>query len=699
MPSSFIRDFYKEKEVQNAYTQRLIQRQSRLKTPLPEDLGADLRRHIEIARFEDSSLEDKTHQYHHNREQYRSSLQIKHQRRNEPFEFFSPTKLETIPENRIPAEGIKLIPHRFHTSNPIYANDQVPETGFPLHPEIKRLLKTKYPHYYEAIAIYCRPLGTTDATFADFNRPQREYPIFRPDLIEDTMKLVKHFLNAKKFRPLHFCDVRFTKIPLSTGTGYFNKHSYDARTHARYSHPDIPNIRRTSKLYYINTTLERTRSRIHVIKETGTFSSDPQSPEDEERFREKFYYEHPTQIHVRNHISKRNGALKQRPVYAVDDEILFTELMLTFPLITGARNFDCGILYGIETIRGGMRYVDHLAQSFNTYAMLDYSSFDQMTPWSIALLFYTKFLPDLIIVNKGYQPSYEYPDSTIPTEEFAEKIDNLMNFLTETFTKMIFVTADGYAYRRTCAGIPSGQFTTQYLDSFVNLYIILESLLDYGFTSEEIIRKFEIQVMGDDNIIYSSHQPQDFCKFIRTLPDKIKERYGMKINTDKSSVTTQRNNIEILGYKCNFGSPKRDMIKLVAQLVYPEHGVTLKYMSYRAIGIAYAAAGQDHTFHSLCEDIYHLFKEYMAPMSSETQETLSKHIYRMFTVTDAFSEICAKTDFPSLEEVQDIFKEWKGPLDYAPRWDFTHFINIPDETLDDVITLSEYRKSKMDKIQ
>jgi hypothetical protein len=76
------------------------------------------------------------------------------------------------------------------------------------------------------------------------------------------------------------------------------------------------------------------------------------------------------------------------------------------------------------------------------------------------------------------------------------------------------------------------------------------------------------------------------------------EYYSFKesITCNKSIITDDRSKIETLSYQC-FGKLKKDIEKLVAQLSYPEHGYIDKYMSMRAIGIAYASWGIDPVFH------------------------------------------------------------------------------------------------------
>lgn len=76
------------------------------------------------------------------------------------------------------------------------ASDETPETDYPLHTLLKHLVTTKYQQYLRILAEYCRPLGTTDATFNDFNKPQVDTSSFTYDELPTILRLVKHYLGV-----------------------------------------------------------------------------------------------------------------------------------------------------------------------------------------------------------------------------------------------------------------------------------------------------------------------------------------------------------------------------------------------------------------------------------------------------------------------------------------------------------------------
>lgn len=616
----------------------------------------------------------------------------KNSQRNEPFQYYSIERFNDYPPNRIPAPGIHPIPLIYHKGQTVTATEQVPESGFQLHPLIDYLITNKYPRYRAYTDKYCRPLGTTDATFNDFNRPQQ--PSKPIDQLRKT-HILAHLhkrLATSPFLPLHYVDTQHAKLPLHTGTGYHNRFSYTINAHARYSHPEEYKTKHTSKGYYTNAFHEGARTLIHHIKQLG-IPFDPSNllHETSAQRLNRFINEYPTMLFTRNHISDRDGNLKQRPVYAVDELFLTVETMLTFPLLVMARKHDCCIMYGLETIRGSNHYLDHIARSYKSFFTIDWSQYDQRLPRVITDIYYTDFLESLIAISHGYQPTYEfqtYPDLT--EEMMFKRTSNLLWFLHTWYNNMTYLSSDGYAYRRTCAGVPSGLYNTQYIDSFGNLFLIIDGFIEYGYSDQEIDRIL-LFIMGDDNSGFTHLSIGELESFLFWFEDYTLHRYNMILSKSKSIITIFRNRIETLSYQCNFGMPIRPLDKLVAQLCYPEHGPVDKYMSARAIGIAYAAAGMNFTFHCFCEDIYNTFAPYAATPDTETFFNILKFLPGQFKMLDSYFEEINLTYFPSIHEVRNKYAEWQGPLDYSPKWNFAHFVNAPNIVPPSVKTMADYR--------
>jgi hypothetical protein len=591
-----VRDYLHELRTTKILEWKLFQKFGKV-TPDPESDSPDLDLRRLQAGYRSPDESTLTQEYKNIRDDTRIGFEVSDYYKGENFEFYQESDPATFPDKRNAAPGIKQLPIRLHKEQIVSPSDTVPETGFYLHPLIKYLVYRKYPQYIEHVEKYVRPLGTTDATFTDFNKEQTHLPPIPTDLISRIVPIVTTLLNAKRYLPLHYVDTFFTGMPLHTGASYFYRHSYEIKTHAAFAHSKDYSARTTSKGYFLNSFTEWARTVVHRIKQFGLPFDPTNLTETEIRSRiMKFFMEHATMLFTRNHISDKDGFLKQRPVYAMDTLFLHLEAMLTFPLHIMARSMSSSIMYSLETIRGGCAKMDNIAQHFRSYLCIDWSSFDQRMPWIIVDTFFTVFLPSLLVISAGYQPTHEYPTyPDLTTDTLFTRMFNLLCFLRLWYYNTVFATADGYAYVRTLAGIASGMLNTQYLDSYCNLFLIIHALLHFGAT-EDMIFSFCIFVMGDDNVVLTRWNISELTKFSTFFEQHALERFGMVLSRQKSIITTMRTRIEMLGYQINAGRPRRPLGKLVAQLCYPEHGPIDKYMSSRAVGMAWASAAWIKTF-------------------------------------------------------------------------------------------------------
>jgi hypothetical protein len=614
-----------------------------------------------------------------------------HQRFPAEFRLFDRHELFPPPDNRVPPSGITLLPWKYKPSRIVRATNEIPESGFSVHPKIIHIIDTRYPQYRHWISQYCRPLGTTDATVKDFFKPQFPCAPIDPDRKAHIMHHLKKKLDASPYLPLHFVDSTYDKTPLNTGTSYHNRHSYEMNAHAMFSHPKQYENKTTSKGYFINAFLETARTLVHRIKLYGVpFYRDFSLPLNLDTLR-AFILDHPIMLWTRNHISDRDGNLKQRPVYAVDDLFLRLESMVAFPFLVSCRKISCCIMYGFETFRGANQAIDILAKGFTSFFTLDWSGFDQRLPWIIVDTFFTDFLESLIVINHGYQPTFEWPTyPDLNEQKMFTRFSNLLWFIRTWYYNMVAVSADGFAYIRTLSGVWSGMLLTQIIDSYGNIFIIIDALIEFGCSDSEIDEIF-LLVMGDDNSAFTHWQITRLEEFITFVESYALKRYGMVLSKTKSIVTTLRNKIETLGYSCNFGMPTRPIGKLVAQLAYPEHGPIPKYTSYRAIGIAYAACGSDDTFHDFCRDVYYSFLEDATPLDPASIENITRYLPGYMRIEDSLAESVSFEEFPSLQTVRKKLSSWQGPLNFSPKWNRAHFINDPDVVPPNAKTIADYR--------
>lgn len=611
--------------------------------------------------------------------------------RKEDFEFY--TKLDLTKANPLRTNtntGIRLLNLQYHSNMPVFATDDMPETGFRVAKPIQELIDQQYPTYKKILLEYCRPLGTTDATFIDFNKAQFPSTPPTPERQTIILELIKYFMDLKPYLPLHFESTVYAKLPLHTGTGYYDRSHYKTRALAKLTRPEAYKTKPTSKGYFENATHTTRRTTIHNFKHfKSPVKRDCDTKDDEETIFAKFIAQRATMLYTRNHISKL-PKLKQRPVYNVDKIFLDMEIMLTFPILIQTRPTNSCLMYSYETIRGGCHELDRLARGFESYFTIDWSSFDQTLPRVICNAYYGEFLESLIVINKGYQRTIEYPTVEQDPAVLFMKMSNLLHCLHRWYISMVFITADGYAYQRTAAGVPSGLLNTQILDSFGNLYVILDGLLEYGFSSEEI-KTFKFFIMGDDNSAFTHLPLIKLQSFITWFSDYAYTRWHMTLSQTKSLITSLRQKIEILSYTCNFGTPTRPIAKLVAQLCYPERQMKPKYMSYRAIGMAYAAAGSDPHFHQFCRDIYYMYYLDKADLDLDIKRRLWKHLPGAFKSLDPTEINVDFTTFPKFHEVRAIYSKWQGSLKYEPKWDQSYFLSDPFIDEDDTQTILQYR--------
>lgn len=636
------------------------------------------------------------------RDKIKSELS-KNQKDYKSYELFTKLDFTKFPKTRLPSPGINLVPLKYHRMNIERIPDEDNNTGRDCNPIIEHLIRSKYPRFIESLTKWCRPEATTEAVFRDFNRQQYSVERMDPERSDTIIRLIHHFFDTKPYRPLSFTDTLYAKLPLNTGTGYFHKKSYIANAHAKFSAPQEYRLRPTSKGYYMNFHYASFHTDVHNIKRQGLpfeLNRSPSTPQEWTFLGTRlshYFNMRPTLLYCRLQISKREGAEKKtRPVYGVDDGFLTIETMLTFPLIMQARSTKCAIMHSFETLRGANQQIDSIARQYKSYITLDYKRFDQTLNFEIINEYFTKFLPQLIICNQGNQPTASRPDGKPEdTHQKFTKLKNLLEFLHTWYINMTFLSADGFAYRRTTAGVPSGLLETQELDSFGNMYLILDTMLAYGFTINQILR-MKFFVLGDDNSIFMNHDIAVASDFVKFAERYLNDRWAMTLSLSKCVITDMRNNIQTLSYDCNFGEPKKDIIKLCAQLCFPEHEFDAKYMSARSVGIAYAACGMDAEFHQLCRDIYIQFLPY-AEVDKDKLDVLRKFQPGVLKTLHLSGDELDLSTFPDIDEVRYIASHWSGELPFHPKWDESYFLNPPNHEYENAITLFQYAQETNQK--
>jgi hypothetical protein len=641
--------------------------------------------------------------------------------KEEPFALYEPLADEDLPDDRAPAAGISHAGKRYHsipsaTSDPnrslapiinehdyieipdVRSNIQFSETldlsGEPPHPRIAKIIHDWFPVYEQYLAKYCRPASYGPQAFHDFNRPT---PSPAPPSIErheQIMEIVRAKLAIKPYRPLHFADAVAAETPLNTSASYFSKFNPESRIFARYSTPQRYARMPTCKGYHFNVMMNQFRLEYHHIKyDRMPFPTDGLDLSAALSILETWFDKHPAQLFIRTQISLRdpNESKKIRPVYSVDDRFLHLEKSLFTPALAQLRNPECCVAHGLETFRGSMSLMNRIAMCFLSFISLDWSQYDQRLPYYVIIAFFLDYLPSLLIISHGYMPTRLYPDSTQDLHCFARKIFNLTVFLLTFYLSMRYLSFDGFAYIREHGGVPSGLLNTQFLDSFGNMYIIADCLLEFGFSTAECLEML-FCVLGDDNLIFIRENIDRVLSFAVFLDHYANKRHGMVLSILKSVITNLRSKITFLSYENSEGMPTRPIGKLVAQLAFPERPVPEKrewIHAARALGLAYASCGQDMAFHLLCKMVYEEFKP-AEPVSVHYLEKVFKKWKFQLPEFDIQTEHYSFPHFPALYELRQNVNSYHGPFSETDKWNFNLFNVPPSDNLTDFVTLKDY---------
>jgi hypothetical protein len=614
---------------------------------------------------------------------------------------------DNVPSNREPAPGIEKLPFRYHPTpvrQTLHSDlsqsiePDVPPEGFPPHPAILNLLKNEFPSFTWFTDYYCRPNADGNAAFTNFNTATTPMAPIDENRKKHVLTLLKRKFNIKPYRPLHFVDALASRAPYSTSADYFHKKDPHSRSMARYSSPSRYADRPSSKGHFVNTFLYYARQQLHNVKQT----SYPFSITDEDDLEllatrlANYFHARPCQLFIRTQISERpqpnvEARLKVRPVYNVPMMFLHIEKMLTLPLLYQLRNSQCCVMHGLETFRGSMQYLDLVALDYNSFFGIDWSLFDQLLPFVIIHIYYEDWLESLLYINGGYMPSKGYKDTTMPSEQMFKRLTNTLWFLHMWYVNMVFLSFDGHAYKRTNAGVPSGLLNTQSLDSFGNLFVMIDALIEFGFSDPEIL-SILFFIMGDDNIGFTSFPLTRLLFFIEFLEAYALVRYGMILSKSKSLVTSLRERIEVLSYTNNFGMPTRPLGKLLCLIVFPERLPKPGKEWIRAaaaIGGAYAACGMDPTLHKFFNRVYDLFK----PATPIPTYEGRKYVNYFLSELIAEEDINVSFDkFPTIEEVRSNVKSYKGFFQEDDHWNYSMFETAPSDPDFTGVTVLEFRE-------
>lgn len=245
---------------------------------------------------------------------------------------------------------------------------------------------------------------------------------------------------------------------------------------------------------------------------------------------------------------------KIRAVWGFPVSVIVEEGRMFYPYLEWIKTTDAPIAYRVEMATGGMAYIDEMCNKFpqDTYLMTDYSNFDKtVPPWLIRDAF-------SIVLNS-------FDDSKV--QDVEGKVWNVNPIRTQRRWKRLvdyFINTPvrlprGDRYMKT-GGVPSGSMFTNIIDTIINVIVSRYSIL---MTTGKL--PAADMYLGDDAFIIANGKVN-----IQDIAQVSKDAFGMIINVDKSYTTTNKMNVQFLGYYNRNGLPFKGNMFLVASFIYPE---------------------------------------------------------------------------------------------------------------------------------
>nr|AJE25830.1 putative RNA-dependent RNA polymerase [Rhizoctonia fumigata partitivirus] len=428
--------------------------------------------------------------------------------------------------------------------------------------------------------------------------------------------------------------------------------------------------------YMKNAIFAWTRRWHHIIKDgftdlTGLVSST--------YVRDRFIF--PMLLHTKTAIVKKDDPNKMRTIWGCSKPWIIAETMLYWEYIAWVK-LNPGItpmLWGYETFTGGwLRLNAALFSSLmkNSFVTLDWKRFDKRAYFELIyriMLVARTFLD----FENGYVPNVNYSAThTDWSHTKAQRIQRLWEWTLDNLFNAPIVLPNGDMYKRNWAGIPSGLFITQLLDSWYN-YVMLATLLSaLGHDPKACI----IKVQGDDSVIRLAVliPPQYHELFLTRLQDLADHYFGAVISIEKSEVRNELNGVEVLSYKHIHGMPYRDEIAMMAQLYHtkarnPEPSITMA----QAVGFAYASCGNHDRVYYALKDIY----EYYASQGFAPNPAGLTLVFG--NSPDRFELDVPLDHFPTIHEIKKYLLnfEYRNEHQEHKTWPLDYFLNPPCSTL------------------
>nr|AOX47570.1 RNA-dependent RNA polymerase [Ceratobasidium partitivirus] len=568
----------------------------------------------------------------------------------------------------------------------------------------------KYLYPQEIIDItrnYRRSSATEEAILADFfanDVDPHEIP-FDEHTENGLNAMLDAFRPPNKCMPCHLNDVEHhypykwqvnAEPPFSTDEYFLNNRatfrdffSEDTQTFTKYVDPEDMNRRYLDRFhqgidflkdvvpakfgFMKSTVFTWTRRWHHIIKEGFATATKLAS---DAYIRDRFIF--PMLLHTKTAIVKKDDPDKMRTIWGCSKPWIIADTMLYWEYIAWVKlNPGCTpMLWGYETFTGGwLRLNAALFTSFckGSIITLDWSRFDKRAYFSLIhkiMLGVRSYLD----FDHGYVPNVNYPFSDRWSASKAIRLERLFLWTLENLFHAPIVLPDGSMYRRMFAGIPSGLFITQLLDSWYNYTMLATLLSALGLDPRTCI----IKVQGDDSIIRLGLllPPNEHEAFLLRLQELADYYFKAVISTDKSEIRNQINGCEVLSYRHQFGMPYRDEIKMLTQFYHTKaRNPTPEITMAQAIGFAYASCGNHQRVLLVLKDVYeHYYNQGYTPNRAGLSLVFGDSPDLVFPKYDL-------THFPSVHEIKQYLTNISYEHEIMRRrtWPRDYFIYEPCE--------------------
>jgi len=397
---------------------------------------------------------------------------------------------------------------------------------------------------------------------------------------------------------------------------------------------------------------------------------------DDTYLKQRFIF--PMLLHSKTAIIKKGDPNKMRTIWGCSKLWVTTDTEFYWEYIAWIK-LNPGItpmLWGFETFTGGWMRLNHalycqmVRRSFIT---IDWSRFDKRAYFALIYLIMMK-VRTFLDFSRGYVPTKDYPTSTQWDNEHTQRLENLWTWTLECLFNSPIVLPDGRMYRRRFAGIPSGLYITQLLDSWYNYTMLATILSAMGLDPKHCI----IKVQGDDSIIRLGIliPPDEHENFLTRMANLALLYFNASLSKEKSEMRSTLNNCEVLSYRHTNGMPYRDEIKMLAQFYHtkarnPQPEIAMA----QAIGFAYASCGNHNRVYECLRAVYNHYAE---QGYSPNRAGLALVFGNSPDVTIPHYEI---DHFPTIFEIKQYLTtmEYDSSAQDAKTWPLTFFEHKPCE--------------------